>query len=436
MERITKGGYIIRALEAAGFEAYYVGGCVRDTIMGREIHDIDITTSALPEDVIRVFGNERVLPTGIRHGTVTVDRGFEVTTFRIDGDYADSRRPENVIFTRSLREDLARRDLTMNAIAMDINGNIIDYFNGMADIRDGIIRCVGEPEKRFTEDALRILRTVRFASELGAEIESGTADAVHKLCGRLELISRERVREELDKLICGKDCVRVMLGYSDVMTVIIPELKPCIGFQQHSRYHRYTVWEHIVRAVGASPDDVVIRRAMLLHDVGKPEMFTMDENGEGHFKGHAGLSADMAEKILERLRYDRRSAELVCELIRHHSDKIHSENQVKHLTAELGLEAFCMLMECKKADNCAKNEFVLAENKDFDDYKDTAAGFVEEGACMSLKQLAVNGHDMMSLGIRGEDIGKALSELLELVMDGVLPNERDMLIRHITEGSI
>ncbi len=431
MQELSGGEKILSALENAGYKAYFVGGCVRDKLMGRQLHDIDIASSSTPEQTCEVFSSEKVIPTGIKHGTVTVISGgipYEITTFRFDGSYSDSRRPDNVRFSDSIEEDLARRDLTINAVAMDVRGNITDPFGGADDIRNRLIRCVGDPEKRFTEDALRILRTARFASQLGFSIAPETAAAMEKLRGRLDIISRERVRDELDKLLCGEFCLEVLLRYKSLIAQIIPEIVPCFSFEQHSRYHRWDVWGHIARTVAAAPADcLLLRRAMLFHDIGKPPMFTMDENGEGHFKGHAPLSAEMAEAIMKRLHYDNDTIRLTCELIRLHSDKINTEKQLRRLIARLGTENFCLLMEFKKADNCGKNEFVAAENADFDKFAAEARRLAAEGECLSRAQLAVDGNDMLALGFKGKQIGAALDRILELVIDGKLPNDRALL---------
>ncbi|MCR4861883.1 MAG: CCA tRNA nucleotidyltransferase [Ruminococcus sp.] len=426
---------VLRRLESNGFKAYLVGGCVRDRLMGRPVHDVDIATSALPEEVMAVFSDMRTIPTGLKHGTVTVICGgsqYEITTFRIDGGYTDSRRPDSVQFTPDIREDLARRDFTMNAIAMDADGSVVDPFGGEEDIRRSVIRCVGEPERRFTEDALRILRGVRFASQLGFTIEAETEMAMLLLRGRLDLISRERVREEFDKLLCGTNCVEALLRYREIIAQIIPEIEPCFGFDQHSHYHRYDVYSHIVHTIEAVPDsDLLLRRTMFFHDIGKPPMFTMDESGEGHFKGHAGLSAEMAETIMERLRYDRRTIERTSQLVRRHSDKIKTERQIKRLVGELGLDGFRQLMAVKTADNSAKNDFVTADNELFADYCRTAERLVAEGSCLQLSQLAVSGKDMLTLGLEGRAVGEALSELLDKVIDGELPNEKNALTDYI-----
>ncbi len=403
--------------------------------MGHGINDIDVTTDALPEQIMSVFSGYKVIPTGLKHGTVTViSEGvpFEITTFRIDGNYSDLRHPDIVTFSGDIRDDLSRRDFTVNAMAMDKDGNIIDPFGGISDIENRIIRCVGTPEKRFSEDALRIMRAVRFASQLGFEIENETHNALLSMKERLSGISSERIRMELDKLLCGKNAVSVLLEYRDIIGQIIPEMIPCMGFEQHSKYHKYDIYEHSVRAVGAAPEDsLILRRAMLLHDTGKPSLFSMGEDGYGHFKGHAQAGEVIAGNILRRLRYDNRTIELTRTLIARHSDKIETERQIKRMISKLGTETFILLMEMKKADNCAKNEFVMEENILFDEYIRKAIRFEEEGCCMKLSDLAVNGNDVIALGLKGKQIGKALNELLELVMDEILPNEKSVLLDHI-----
>ena len=424
----------LQRMEKAGYEAYLVGGCVRDQLMGRPVHDHDITTSAMPEQVMAVFSDCTVVPTGIKHGTVTVlfeGEPLEITTFRVDGSYSDSRRPDEVSFTTDIRDDLSRRDFTMNAIAMSADGRIIDPFGGREDIEKGVIRCVGEPGKRFAEDALRILRAVRFASQLGFGIDDGTSAAVRGMKGRLSLISEERIRDEIDKLICGRDCIRVMLEYSDVITEVIPELAPCVGFDQHSPYHKYDVWEHTVRAVGAAPqDDLLLRRTMLFHDVAKPACARFDENGRGHFKRHAPVGADMAGGIMKRLRYDNKSIAGICTLIRHHADKFFTKAGVRRMISEIGADQLFRLLEVMKLDNLAKNEFVLKENLMFDELAQTARDLLAAGECCTLGELAVNGSDLKEAGFSGAEVGAMLHELLEQVIDEKLPNSREELLAY------
>lgn len=426
---------ILEKLESSGFQAFFVGGCVRDTLMNQEINDVDVTTNALPEQIISVFSGYKVIPTGLKHGTVTVisEGGpFEITTFRIDGNYSDSRHPDSVTFSNDIKDDLSRRDFTINAIAMDKDGNIIDPFGGMNDINNKIIRCVGIPEQRFSEDALRIMRAVRFSSQLGFEIEPETRKAVLSMKKRLEDISRERIREELDKLICGKNAVDVLLEYKDIIGEIIPEMRACFNFEQRSRYHKYDIYEHSIRALEAVPyDSVFLRRTMLLHDIGKPSSFKIGKDGYGHFKGHAQKGEIIAEEILRRLRYDNRTIDLTCTLIARHSDKIGSVKHVKRLISKLGTETFITLMKIKKADNCAKNDFVLFENELFDEYIRTAERLEKEGCCLKLSDLAVKGNDIISLGFNGPEVGKVLNELLERVINEDLPNEKDTLIDFI-----
>ncbi len=427
---------MLSMLESAGYQAYIVGGCVRDMLLGRPVSDIDITTNALPEQIMEVFSGMKVIPTGIKHGTVTVlydSEPFEITTFRVDGSYSDSRRPDSVKFSSSLEEDLARRDLTINAMAMDIRGKVHDPFCGEADLKAGILRCVGEPEKRFAEDALRILRTVRFASVLGYRTDEKTETAALAMRSRLDLISRERCRDELIKMIMGSHFAETALRYREIIAQLIPEFRPCFDFQQRSKYHKYDVYEHIVRAVEAAPENELLRTAMLLHDIGKPQMFKLDENGVGHFKGHAGVSADIAREVMKRLRFSSDFTESVCTIIAYHSDTIGSEKHIKRMISRIGAENLFLLLEAKKADNLAKCEFVLDENPYFDKCAEIARELIRQDQCMSLRQLAVNGNDMKELGLCGKAIGAALEALLALVIDEELPNEKDRLIAYTKE---
>lgn len=437
--------YILRKLEKSGFEAYIIGGCVRDMIMGRQVNDFDITTNALPEQIIEVFADEKTIPTGIKHGTVTVmyeNEPFEVTTFRIDGEYSDCRRPDSVEFTSSLREDCARRDFTMNAIAMDCNGNISDFFGGIQDIEKRIIRCVGDPEQRFMEDALRILRAVRFSSTLEFDIEENTAEFALKLRKNLDFVSAERIRAELIKLICGKNCIDVMLNYREIIGQIIPEMNICFGFSQHSPYHRYNVYEHIVRAVGNAPDSEILRTALLFHDIGKPQTFRLDENGRGHFKGHAEVSANIAREIMRRLTFDNKTIDTACTLIAMHGDKFNfggndrksmPVGDIKRMISKIGAENFFLLLKLKKADNSAKNDFVLDENNELDRIAEVAEKLIAENCCMSLAQLEINGNDLKSVGLKGRAIGECLNNLLDKVMGDEIENNYNKLIEYAKE---
>ena len=425
---------ILEMLENAGYEAYMVGGCVRDMIMGRKFHDTDITTNARPDEVAEVFSGYRIIPTGIKHGTVTVlSEGvpYEITTYRIDGKYTDSRRPDSVEFTRNIKDDLSRRDFTVNAIALDRHGKTVDFFGGAEDIKNKIIRCVGSPEKRFEEDALRIMRAVRFSSQLGFSIEENTAKAVHEMKGRLKNISRERVRDELDKIICGKDCVRVLMEYSDVITEIIPEFKPCIGFEQHSPYHKYTVWEHTVIAMNSAPaDNLNLRRTLFFHDIAKPVCAKFDEDGRGHFKGHDQKGAEMTAEIMKNLRYDGKSTAYAVMLISRHSQKIKNSVDVKKMMSETGDELFFELMQMKKCDNMGKNPQCLNENILFDELIKEGYRILAEDECRGFRNLALNGTALFKMGLQGRGIGDALNEILNLVIEGKLPNDKSEIIKY------
>lgn len=439
-----RAGYILQALNNAGFKAYIVGGCVRDMIMGREIHDVDIATDALPEETTGVFVGDKVIPTGIKHGTVTVihsGESFEITTLRRDGSYSDLRHPDSVIFTDDIEEDLSRRDFTVNAVAMDQDGRIYDPFGGRDDIERKLIRCVGDPIKRFSEDALRIMRAVRFASVLGFSIEKMTADAALACRGDLAGISAERKCSELMKLISGENCAPVMLKYREIIAEVIPELRSSFDFCQHSRYHKYDVYEHIVRSVDAvpsdDPDSALLRISMLLHDVAKPQMFCLDGSGRGHFKGHPEVGAVMARDILKRLHFDGKTVETLYDLIGYHSVKIRNEADVKRLISQLGVRKFHLLMKVKIADNSAKEDFVLAENSSIrriSEFAETLENTPD--ICLDLSRLNVNGCDIMELGFSGRQIGECLRGLLDDVIEGKLPNERDALLAAAKEMKI
>lgn len=430
-----KGEKILKMLEDSGFEAYYVGGCVRDMLRGCKFKDVDIATNALPEQIMSVFSHFTVVPTGIKHGTVTViDDGipFEITAYRVDGEYIDNRRPESVKFTSSLTDDLARRDFTMNAIAMDRRGNIVDPYGGANDIKNGLIRCVGNPEKRFNEDALRIMRAVRFASQLGFAVDSETSSVIHAMKNNLRNISRERIRDELDKLICGQNCVEVLLDYSDIITEIIPEFAPSIGFDQHSDYHKYTVWEHTIRSMDAAPgNDVFLRRALLFHDIGKPSCVKYDESGKGHFKGHPQKSAEMARQIMKNLRYDSRSIADTALLIKWHGEKIKNRTEIKKLLNQLGEKNFIKLLEMKSCDDRSKNDFVKDRIPQYFEIAEIGGEIIGSGECYSLKQLSVNGAELERIGFRGSEIGDALKEILNLIIENKLENNRESIMEFL-----
>jgi tRNA nucleotidyltransferase (CCA-adding enzyme) len=428
---------ILEKLENAGYEAWCVGGAVRDLLLGREPGDWDAASSAPPEAVLNLFGAD-ALPTGLRHGTVTVKtaggRGVEVTTFRCDGTYSDRRRPDRVTFTSSLEEDLARRDFTVNAIALSRRGELADPFGGRADLAGRVLRAVGEPERRFGEDALRILRGLRFASRLGFALETGTAAALRRCAPLLGEIAPERVREELTGILCGEHVLEVLLAYPDVLGAVLPEILPCVGFDQHSVYHCYDVWEHTARAAAAVPPVPVLRWAMLLHDLGKPDAFFLDAEGRGHFHGHWRKSVEHSRAILDRLRFDNHSRQTILTLVERHDCELPlSEKSVRRNLARYGEEALRLLLEVKRADNLAQAEQYRDRQVLIRQWEELLAMVLAEGGCFSLRQLAVRGGDMTGLGLRGPAVGRALEELLDLVMDEKLPNDRAILLDYTKE---
>ena len=428
---------ILSRLEAAGHEAYCVGGAVRDRLLGRAPGDWDVTTSALPEAVSALFA-PHALPTGLRHGTVTVKPegvpGVEVTTYRRDGAYSDCRRPDSVEFTASLEEDLARRDFTVNAMALDLRGALADPFGGGEDLKRGLLRAVGEPEKRFGEDALRILRGLRFAARLGFSVEAGTDRALRACAPLLERIAPERVREELTGILCGPYAETVLRSYPDVLGVVLPEIAPSVGFDQRSVYHCYDVWEHTARAVGAAPSAPVLRWTMLLHDLGKPDTFFLDGESRGHFYGHWRKSAEYAGAILDRLRFDRRSRDLILTLVERHDCELPlSEKSVRKNLARYGEEAVRALLAVKRADNLAQAPEYRDRQVLIGQWEDLLNLVLQEGACFSLRQLAVRGGDLTALGLRGPAVGRVLQALLDQVLDGKLPNDREILLHCVRE---
>ena len=417
---------ILTRLEQAGYQAFAVGGCVRDTLLGRTPGDWDITTSALPQQVMALFD---AVPTGIAHGTVTVrleGRGFEVTTFRGDGPYLDGRHPSGVVFTRHLEEDLARRDFTVNAMAMDLRGRITDPFGGREDLQRRLLRCVGDPERRLQEDALRILRALRFAAVLGFSVEPETAAALVHQAHRLDLIAPERVSHELQRLLTGAYVGPVLRQFAPVLAAVLPEIRPLMGFDQHSPHHRYDVWEHTVRSVEIIPPQPVLRWTMLLHDVAKPQCFTLDEQGKGHFYGHDAQGAAMAEEILRRLRLPRRDTERIVLLIREHMRQIApTEKSVGRALHRLGPEALEQLLAVQRADRLATG---TGDTELLDKIQALLEKLLAEERCFTLRQLAVNGRDLMALGLAGPAVGRMLQQLLAQVLDGTLPNDHAALL--------
>jgi tRNA nucleotidyltransferase (CCA-adding enzyme) len=425
---------ILSRLQSAGFSAYAVGGCVRDTLAGREPHDWDVCTAARPEQVHAVFAGEDVRDTGLKHGTVTLVIGhtpYEITTFRVDGSYSDSRRPDSVSFTDNVVLDLSRRDFTINAMAFSPADGLVDPFGGQEDLKNGVLRCVGEPEARFGEDALRILRALRFAARFGFRLDARTAEAVHELAPTLEKIAPERIKTELDGILAGADAASVLRDFPDVIGVPVPEILPCVGFDQRSPWHVYDVWEHTWRAVAAAPEDPLLRWTMLFHDLGKPPAFSSGPDGNGHFFGHAALSAKMADGIMARLRFSNDERTAIAELVRRHDGVIEPDRKIlRRLLGRLGRTQFDRLLAVKRADNLAQAP-ELAEPRlaALDELRALADTIEQDDDCTGLAALAVNGRDLLELGYTpGPALGAELQRLLELVLDDPGKNDRDTLL--------
>lgn len=420
-------------LEQAGFAAWLVGGCVRDRLMGKPPHDYDITTSALPQEVMAVFHDFRIIETGLKHGTVTLLREgepVEITTFRGEGQYSDHRHPDAVYFSDNLRDDLSRRDFTMNAIAMDVRGKLCDPFGGAGDIENQIIRCVGEPSRRFEEDALRILRGLRFSATLGFAIHPDTKKAMEDKRALLSYVSAERIAAELTKLLCGSNVRPVLMEHIRTIGAVLPELLPMEGFDQRNYHHIYDVLEHSARVTEAVPPEPALRWAALLHDSGKPDCFKTDEAGVGHFFGHAQTSRVIADRVLHRLRFDRETMQRVDVLIRDHDTPIEeTEHSVRRALNRLTPEGFRRLLLLKRADNLAQSPEFRGRQQEYDRIEAIAQTLLAQEDCFCLKDLAVKGTDILALGVpAGKQVGVLLQTLLDEVLSGRLPNDRAVLI--------
>lgn len=431
---------IIGVLQEAGFEAYAVGGCIRDSLLGRTPNDWDITTSAKPMEVKALFSH--TIDTGIRHGTVTIllDReGFEVTTYRIDGEYEDGRHPKEVSFTGSLEEDLKRRDFTINALAYNETAGLIDIFDGQKDLKDGIIRCVGNAEERFTEDALRMLRAIRFSAQMGYRIEKNTLAAIHKLAGNLEKISAERIQTELLKLIVSPHPDYLRTAYEcGVTKVFFPEFDLAMETPQNHPHHCYNVGEHILHSLLEIPADKVLRLTMLLHDIAKPQCLTVDEKGITHFHGHEEMGAEMSRVILRRLRMDNDTTDKVCRLVRFHdygNGVAPDRRIVRRAVNKIGEDLFADFLLVKKADLLAQSMYLREEKLSNLAAWDACYREIREAEeCVSLRTLAVNGKDLIAAGLQpGRELGDILKQLLDEVLENPEKNEKDYLISRAKE---
>lgn len=431
-----KINYILEIFWQNGFEAYCVGGSIRDSIMGIPTGDWDITTSALPEETKKLFKNEKIIDTGIKHGTVSIIKdheAIEVTTFRIDGEYSDNRHPECVSFTRNLSEDLKRRDFTVNTLAYSEKTGLIDLCEGISDIANKVIRTVGNAEERFNEDGLRIMRALRFASTLNFNIEEETKKAIHKQKHLLKNISVERITVELNKLLMGSNTFNILTEFADVFAVIIPEIEPCISFKQYGKKHAYNVWTHICHTVDTIPQDRILRLTMLLHDLGKVPTHKLNENGESTFKNHATVGGEMAKEILTRLRFDKKTINRVSFLVSHHDfeppeTKIQLKKKMKILTAE----DVRTLLIIKKSDRGALSEAYRDISKESEQVLIWLKEIEENNECVAVSQLKVNGKDLINLGYKNEEIGKKLDYLLDCVVEEKVHNNKHELLTFLS----
>ena len=423
---------ILRIFKGNGYEAYAVGGCVRDSVLGTKPKDWDITTNALPSEIKELF--EKTIDTGLKHGTVTVmlaGEAFEVTTFRIDGKYEDGRHPSHVEFTGRLEDDLRRRDFTMNAMAWNEERGIVDPFGGMEDIADGIIRAVGEPGERFREDALRMLRAIRFAARLGFEIHFETLKAISENSGLISSVSSERIREELNGTLAADDPMKfALLRDTGLLKLIMPEFEACFNTPQKNPHHAYNVGEHSLRAVAAAENDKCLRWTMLLHDTGKAVTRTTDEKGIDHFHGHPAKSMEIAKNILERLRFDNRSMERIIRLIKYHDREILPQPRaVAKAVHTVGDDIFLDLLKVKRADKSAQNPLDKQKGLNYVDLIESIYnGLKSENSCLELKDLAIDGRDLLEMGFKeGREVGRALKLLFEKVLDDPSLNEKRFL---------
>lgn len=429
----AKNMEILDCLEKAGFEAYIVGGSLRDALLNLPINDVDIATSATPEEIIETFSSFKILPLGIEHGTVAIivdGEQIEITTFRQDGKYSDKRRPDSVSFTRSLKEDVKRRDFTINALAYNKDG-LVDLVGGIEDIDNRLIKTVGSADRRFQEDPLRIMRGLRFASKLGFEIEKETDQAIFDNKHLLKNVSSERLQQELNGLLMGKNSKKILDKYASVIAEFIPEIKPMIGFNQRNPYHLYDVWEHSTLVVENAKEDIAHKLAAMLHDSGKPTTLTIDNKGVGHFLGHAEESVKIAEQVLVNLKYPNVIKNRVLDIISEHDTRLSTKPyKIKKRIYEIGADRFLDNLEFKKADDKGKD--LNYKNNKYDEIEKIAKDYLANSPILSHKDLAITPKDLIDLGFRGKDIGEILNELVLLVISGY-KNDKDSQMHYVID---
>ena len=431
---LSKGAKkVIKTLKENGFSAYAVGGAVRDALLGKIPCDFDITTDAAPDEVKSLF--ERVIDTGIAHGTVTVmieGEPLEVTTFRADGEYVDNRKPKEVILVRDVRDDLARRDFTVNALCYNDDEGILDLFSGIDDLNNKIIRAIGNPEERFTEDALRILRAVRFSVQLGFEIEKNTLSAIKKCAPLVQNLSVERITAELDKILMSPapDCALSLMYDTGILDFIMPEMADCYRCEQNIKWHIYDVGNHTAQVVKNTPETIYLRYAALMHDWGKPHTKGLNDEGEDTFRNHAKVSEELAERFTKKYKFSNERREKILRLVKYHDIEILPEKKyVKRAINKVGDDIFTDLVALKRADCLSQNLELTASRLPYiDTLEKLYAEIKENKETFSIRDLAVNGNDLIKLGASGKKIGEILNHLLDVVMDDATKNEKAKLL--------
>ena len=429
----------IRLLENAGYPCYVVGGCVRDALLGLQPHDYDLCTAATPDQIKAIFRDFPQIHAGEKHGTIGIifpgAEVYEITTFRTEGTYGDSRHPDWVAFVTDIRQDLARRDFTVNAMAYSPLRGFVDPFGGQQDLKNHLLRAVGVPDQRFSEDALRILRGVRFSVTYDLIVEPATLGAMVALAPSMDMLARERVFDELCKLLL-KINGKQLVAFAPIITQVIPELAAAVHFDQRNPHHRFDIYTHSAYVVEETPPQLHLRWAALLHDVGKMATFTLDDNNIGHFYGHADAGAETAQQILRRLKAPNDLREKVVQLIKLHMIRIEPNiKSVRRWISRLGQETFADLLALQEADTGSKGTGVAATESTFSQLRSLAAQIQAENACLCLRDLAVNGHDLKALGYEGAEIGNILHNLLDAVLDEQLPNDKQILLSHIEKGT-
>ena len=430
---------VLNILNENNYEAYIVGGCVRDALLGLTPHDWDICTSATPEQMLECFKNYKTIETGLKHGTITVlvdNEPFEVTTYRIDGKYSDNRHPDEVVFVTDLKKDLSRRDITINAMAYNPVNGLIDYFNGLEDLKNQTIRCVGNPDNRFNEDALRIMRVLRFASTYGFNIDAKTSDSLNRNKKLLHNIAVERIQKELCRLIAGKGAEQILLDYKEIIGEIIPELQLCFNFEQNNKHHIYDVYTHMIKALSSyKGNDVYVTLALFLHDIGKPHCYFENETG-GHFNGHGVVSYDIVKDILTKMKFDNETIKTVSELVLYHDSNIVPEKRaIRRWLNKIGETQFRRLLEVRQCDILAHSKTHQSVNLETLNSIYVALGnVIAEDSCFQIKDLDINGNDLIAIGIpQGPEIGNLLNYLLELIIDEKIENKKDILLQTVLQ---